>query len=151
MSVKHLAPAQPRHTQIAPERTERRGASGFPSPADDYLETPLDLNLRLIPHPASTFFMRVEGQALAKEGFAHGDLLVVDRAQTPHPGHWVVAVIDGQLALQKLEGRGHRRWLRGSDTRQARLPLDDEGDDHRLWGLVCHVIHDCRRGDDSRS
>nr|WP_297460213.1 S24 family peptidase [uncultured Halomonas sp.] len=150
MSVKRLAPAQRRHTRITPEHTERRGSNGFPSPADDYREAPLDLNLQLIPHPASTFFMRVEGQALAAEGFAHGDLLIVDRAQTPYPGHWVVAVIDGQLALRKLEGRGHRRWLRGSDARQARLPLDDEGDDRRLWGLVCHVVHDCRHGDEAQ-
>ena len=34
---------------------------GFPSPADDYIETPLDLNERLIKKPAATFFVYAKG------------------------------------------------------------------------------------------
>lgn len=30
--------------------------AGFPSPAQDYLETAIDLNKELIKHPASTFY-----------------------------------------------------------------------------------------------
>lgn len=143
MSIRRFATAPSRSTPIVPGRPERRGASGFPSPADDHREASLDLNLHLVPHPASTFFMRVTGHDLIGAGFHHGDLLIVDRAQTPRPGQWVVAVIDGDLTLRRLEGQGTRRWLRGGDTRQARLPLDGDND-CRLWGLVCHVVHDCR-------
>ena len=35
--------------------------AGFPSPADDFLDTPLDLNRELVHNPASTFFVRVAG------------------------------------------------------------------------------------------
>lgn len=143
MSVEPVGPARPRCTPVVPSHSERRSTSGF-SPADDHLEAPLELERYLVPHPSSTFFMRVNGRALSSEGFHHGDLLVVDRAQTPTAGQWVVAAIDGELTLHKLEGRGGRQWLRGSDSRQARLPLE-ANDDRRLWGLVCHVIHDCRR------
>jgi len=34
--------------------------AGFPSPADDYKERPLDLNDLVVPYPVSTYFMRVE-------------------------------------------------------------------------------------------
>ena len=34
-------------------------AAGFPSPAEDYAEHPLDLHELLIEHPAATFFVRV--------------------------------------------------------------------------------------------
>ena len=40
-------------------------AAGFPSPADDYVEARIDLNLALIPRPLATFFMRVSGDAMA--------------------------------------------------------------------------------------
>ncbi|WP_222408011.1 S24/S26 family peptidase [Yersinia aleksiciae] len=33
--------------------------AGFPSPAADYIERPLDLNELCIAHPAATYFVRV--------------------------------------------------------------------------------------------
>ena len=39
-------------------------AAGFPSPADDYLEEPLDFNELLITHPAATFAVRVAGDSM---------------------------------------------------------------------------------------
>lgn len=38
-------------------------AAGFPSPADDYVDASIDLNIELIPCPTATFFMRVEGDS----------------------------------------------------------------------------------------
>ncbi|MFC3282445.1 LexA family protein [Litchfieldella rifensis] len=132
--MRMMSPAPP-----SPPLPLRRGASGFPSPADDYLDAPLDLHRHLVPRPASTFFMLVEGNTQASAGFQHGDLLVVDRSLTPRPGHWVIAVIEGELCLQRLEGTHQRLWLRPTEPDADRLPLDDEC---RLWGVVSHVIHD---------
>ncbi|MBD3895814.1 translesion error-prone DNA polymerase V autoproteolytic subunit [Halomonas sp. ML-15] len=123
---------------------QRRGASGFPSPADDYLDAPLDLHRQLVPRPASTFFMRVEDSSQAASGFQRGDLLVVDRGLTPQRGDWVVAVIDGELCLRQLDGRQQRLWLCPPSRSQARLPLDGESD-CRLWGVVHYLVHGCRQ------
>ena len=54
--------------------------AGFPSPAEDYLETPLDLSEYLIENKAATFMMRVDGDSMKDAGILDGDLLVVDRA-----------------------------------------------------------------------
>src|SRR6516225_8811 len=54
--------------------------AGFPSPADDYLEGPIDLNELLIRHPAATFFVRVSGDSMTGAGIQDGDLLIVDKA-----------------------------------------------------------------------
>jgi DNA polymerase V len=35
----------------------------FPSSADDYAEKRLDINDLLVPHPVSTSFMRISGDA----------------------------------------------------------------------------------------
>nr|WP_298412705.1 S24 family peptidase [uncultured Halomonas sp.] len=144
MAISHFATTTPSRDRSSFSVGEQRGASGFPSPADDYQEAPLDLNRYLIPRPASTFFMRVSGNTLNNVGFHDGDLLIVDRSQKALPGQWLVAVVNGELALYRLEGQGRRWWLRGGDARQACLPLEGDND-YRLWGLVCHVIHDCRR------
>ena len=63
-------------------------SAGFPSPADDYVEARIDLNLELIPRPLSTFFMRVSGDAMRGDGIVDGDLLVIDRSVDPGPAWW---------------------------------------------------------------
>ena len=40
--------------------------AGFPSPADDHMERSLDLNEHLVANPASTFFVRVQGDFTVK-------------------------------------------------------------------------------------
>ena len=57
--------------------------AGFPSPAEQYLEPPLDLNELLVKRPAATYFVRVEGDSMIGAGIRDKDLLVVDRSLTP--------------------------------------------------------------------
>src|SRR5277367_1050979 len=59
-------------------------ACGFPSPADDYLDRPLDFNELLIENPAATFAVRIESMTGA--GLFPGDIAVVDRARTAVDG-----------------------------------------------------------------
>jgi DNA polymerase V len=54
--------------------------AGFPSPAEDYLETPLGLTEYLIENRAATFMMRVDGDSMKDAGILDGDLLVVYRS-----------------------------------------------------------------------
>ena len=58
-------------------------SAGFPSPADDYLDLPIDLNEYLVENSAATFYIRVSGNSMQDEGIDDGDLLVVDRSKTP--------------------------------------------------------------------
>jgi DNA polymerase V len=43
-------------------------ACGFPSPADDYLDRPLDFNELLIENPAATFAVRIAGESMTGAG-----------------------------------------------------------------------------------
>ena len=52
-------------------------SAGFPSPADDHLDPPLDLNRELVRNPGATFFARVAGDSMQDDGIADGDLLAV--------------------------------------------------------------------------
>ena len=69
-----------RERSEAPEGAARRCA-GFPSPAEQYLEPPLDLNELLVKRPAATFFVKVEGDSMINAGIHDMDLLVVDEVE----------------------------------------------------------------------
>lgn len=79
--------------------------AGFPSPADDYVEAWLDLNELLIEHKDATFFLRASGDSMTGAGIQEGSLLVVDRALEARHGDIVIAVIDGELTVKRLEKR----------------------------------------------
>ena len=76
--------------------------AGFPSPAEDFVEGPLDLNRYLIHHPAATFFVRVIGDSMIGVGIYPNDLLIVDRAVTAVSGSIVIAVVNGDLTIKRL-------------------------------------------------
>ncbi|MFN7899233.1 MAG: LexA family protein [Synechococcaceae cyanobacterium] len=122
-------------------------AAGFPSPADDYVEARIDLNLELIPRPLSTFLMRASGDALRGDGILDGDLLVIDRSVTPRPGQVVVATHQGGFILRRLGRREGRLWLEASDGVSPPIPLGPERDpadpptETELWGVALHAIH----------
>lgn len=116
--------------------------AGFPSPADDYLELPLDLNEHLIQHPAATYYVRAQGDSMIRLGIHDGDLLVVDRALQAGDGDVVIAALDGELTCKVLDLR-LRRLLSGNDQ----FPPIPVGEDAELIieGVVTHSIryHRC--------
>ena len=93
--------------------------AGFPSPAEQYQETPLDLNELLVKRPAATFFVRVQGDSMIGEGIHDGDLLVVDRSLRPASGDVIIACVDGDFTVKTLrlgkreEGKGKREEGKG--------------------------------------
>ena len=74
--------------------------AGFPSPAEQYQEPPLDLNGLLVKRPAATFFVRVQGDSMIGEGIHDGDLLVVDRSLRPASGDVIIACVDGDFTVK---------------------------------------------------
>lgn len=74
--------------------------AGFPSPAEQYLEPPLDLNELLVKRPAATYFVRVEGDSMIGAGIRDKDLLVVDRSLTPANGDIIIASVDGEFTVK---------------------------------------------------
>lgn len=113
--------------------------AGFPSPADDHLDTEMDLHRHVVKRPAATFFVRAEGDSMLGDGIHHGDLLVVDRSLEPLPGRVIVIAVDGELTVKRLERVGQRAYLRASNAAYQPIPL--EGRETHVWGVVTHVLH----------
>lgn len=79
--------------------------AGFPSPAEDYVERPLDFNELLIANPAATFAVRVAGDSMSGDGILPGDIAVVDRSVQAANDRLILALVDGEFtqALQASE------------------------------------------------
>ena len=75
---------------------------GFPSPANDYLESPIDLNQYLVKNGAATFLVRVSGDSMLDANIADQAILVVDRSLKPKHGSIVVASLDGDFVCKRL-------------------------------------------------
>ena len=90
--------------------------AGFPSPAEQYLEPPLDLNELLVKRPAATYFVRVEGDSMVGAGIRGGDLLVVDRSLRPADGDVIIASVDGDFTVKTLR-LGNGEWGTGNGKR----------------------------------
>jgi DNA polymerase V len=122
-------------------------SAGFPSPADDHLEDRLDLNRYLISQPASTFFMRFEGEPMLESGLQQGDLLIVDRSVDPTDSKIVVAAINGELVVRRV--RQSRRQLRLlSENPNCPTICITKDTEFQIWGVVTYVIrtlHGTRR------
>ncbi len=120
---------------------------GFPSPAEDYLEKPLDLNEILIRHPESTFAFRVMGESMREVGIHSGDVVVVDRAGIPAPGEIVIAALNGEWTVKLLgskEGKLHLLPANSENPAYQPIPVDELAD-FRVFGVVQHVIHSFKR------
>lgn len=114
-------------------------SAGFPSPADDYLDAPLDFNELLIAHPAATFAVRVAGNSMEGIGIYPGDIAVVDRALTALDGSIILGILDGEFTIKRYRSRGREVWLEAANPAYPPIPINE----HRafeVWGVVRHAI-----------
>lgn len=117
-----------------------RVQAGFPSPADDYLDQPLNLNTYLIDNPSATFFVRAGGDSMTGAGIFPNDLLIVDRSLTPETGNVVIAVVEGEFTVKRFVRLPHSIELHPENPVYPPLRFRS-GSDLEIWGVVKHVIH----------
>lgn len=114
--------------------------AGFPSPADDYIDKKLDLNDLLIRHPEATFFVKAEGDSMINAGIQEDDILIVDRALEAKNNDVIVAVLNGELLVKRLNIRNDRWFLLAETPKFHPIELLPEMD-FDVWGVVTYVIH----------
>jgi len=119
-------------------------ACGFPSPAQDYVEQTIDLNQVCIQHPAATFYVRACGYSMVGEGIHDGDLLVIDRAVKASHGAVVLACLDGEFTVKKLQKTPIPALLPSNPDFQP-IYLQ-EGQELEIFGVVTFVIHKTKLG-----
>ena len=116
--------------------------AGVPHAPQDFPGEIIDFNEHFIQHPDATFYARVDTDAMAAVGIMRGDLVVVDRAETPRHGDVVVFYADGAFriaSLDRSEVERGRVTLRQADP-EAKVFVYN-ADSFQEWGVViCFLL-----------
>lgn len=131
--VRAAAPARIRVAPIAV-------AAGYPSPAQDFYDGPIDLTEMLVDDQAATFVVRVAGHSMEDAGISDGDELLVDRSKTPRDGDIVVAVLDGELTVKRLRVTASGVVLQAESADYPDIVVA-ELSDLQVWGTVTYCLH----------
>jgi DNA polymerase V len=113
--------------------------AGFPSPADDYLDRPLDFNELLIENPAATFAVRVAGDSMIGAGIFPNDIAIVDRSRAPKDKSVVLALVDGGFTLKRYRKRQGRTWLQAENPAYSDTEICGDMT-FEVWGVVTKAI-----------
>jgi DNA polymerase V len=114
-----------------------RPAAGFPAPGDDQVERVLDINDLVVQNPASTFFVRVEGDSMVGAGIFSGDVLVIDRSKDAKDGVIVVAAINGEMVVKRLKQSTTKPGFVLISENEEYEPIEvSEDEDCMIWGVV---------------
>jgi len=118
-----------------------RISAGFPSPADDYIESSIDLNQELVRHPSTTFFVRASGDSMIEAGIQPNATLIVDRMPETKSGDIVIARIGDEMCVKELliddEGKV---WLMPKNINHKPFEITPDLD-FEVWGKVIWAIN----------
>ena len=118
-----------------------KAGAGFPSPATDYIEEDIDLNIHLIKNVPATFIIRVQGKSMMDVGIYDGDLLVVDKSLKPKNFSTVVVNVYDELVVKNFVKEKDEQFLiSGSKKIEDKIIINNDSE-ISIWGVVTYVIH----------
>ena len=118
-----------------------KAGAGFPSPATDYIEEDVDLNVHLIKNVPATFIIRVQGKSMTDVGIYDGDLLVVDKSLKPKNFSTVIANVHDELVVKSFVKERDEQFLTSGSKRIENKIIINSESDVFVWGVVTYVIH----------
>jgi len=114
--------------------------AGFPSPAEDYMDLDLNLQDHLIQNPSATFCVRAVGESMKDAGIKSGDIMLVDKSLTPKNRSIVLAVIDGEFTIKRVNVSEKELYLIPENENFPPIKITKEMD-FQVWGVVTYIIH----------
>ena len=89
--------------------------AGLPDPVEDADADALTIDDYLIERPSSTVLIRVKGDSMIDAGIFDGDLVVVEKRPSAQRGDIVVAIVDNQFTLKRLDLEAGKFVLRAEN------------------------------------
>ncbi|WP_206860763.1 transcriptional repressor LexA [Lysobacter changpingensis] len=115
-----------------------RVAAGAPIGADAGVEREVHIDRALF-STTPDYLLRVQGDSMRGEGIFDGDLVAVKRTRDARDGQIVIARIDDEITIKRLErsARGIRLLPRNPDYPPIDVP---PGSDFAIEGLYCGLV-----------
>lgn len=115
-----------------------RVAAGQPIGADIGLDQQYWLDRRLFALRPD-YLLKVQGDSMIDDGILDGDLVGVQRAADARDGQTVVARIDGELTIKRLQRQ--QRRIRLLPRNPAHSPIEVQpGQDFAIEGIYCGLV-----------
>ena len=118
-----------------------KAGAGFPSPATDYVEEDIDLNIHLIKNAPATFIIRVQGKSMSNVGIYDGNLLIVDKSLRPKNLSIVIANVNDELVVKNFIKEKNLQFLSSGSKNLDDKIIINLNSDIFIWGVVTYVIH----------
>ena len=77
--------------------------AGLPSPAADLGPDILTIDDYLVPRPSKTVLIKVKGDSMIEAGIHSDDIVVVEKRTSANVGDIVVAIVDNEFTLKRLD------------------------------------------------
>lgn len=115
--------------------------AGFPSPAEEELLDTLSLDDLLIQNREATFLLKVSGDSMSGAGILPGDMVLVDKGESPKSGDIVIAEVDGEWTMKYLKKRGESAVLLPANPKYQPIRPKKE---LKIAGVVTAVLRKYR-------
>lgn len=115
--------------------------AGFPSPAEEELADTISLDTLLIKNREAAFLLKVSGDSMSGAGILPGDMVIVDKGQTPKSGDIVIAEVDGGWTMKYLRKRGESVTLLPANPNYKPIKPKNE---LKIAGVVTAVVRKYR-------
>jgi DNA polymerase V len=74
-------------------------------------------------------------------GIHNGDVVIVDRSLEWRNGSVIIAVLNGEMLIRRIEVTEGRRKLLVPETKKLSAIEITDGASFNVWGVVTYVIH----------
>ena len=116
-----------------------RVAAGEPILAQQHVESHCKID-PLMFKPAADFLLRVNGMSMKDIGIMDGDLLAVHKTQVAENGQVIVARVDDDVTVKRLEKAGRKVLLHAENDEFSAIEVDLENESFNIEGLAVGVI-----------
>ena len=107
--------------------------------AQEHVETHYEVDASLF-KPHADFLLRVNGMSMKDIGIMDGDLLAVHKTQDVHNGQVVVARVDDDVTVKRLEKKGSQVLLHAENEDFAPIVVDLSQQHLSIEGIAVGVI-----------
>jgi len=111
--------------------------AGMPDAIADGAAEALTIDDYLIERPSQTVLIRVKGDSMIDAGIFEGDLVVVEKRPTAEKGEIVVAIVDNQFALKRLDIEQGRFVLKAENKA---YPVIRPEDTLEIFGVMVGLV-----------
>ncbi|MGC9421278.1 transcriptional repressor LexA [Vibrio sp.] len=116
-----------------------RVAAGEPILAQEHVEAHYQVDPSMF-RPQADFLLRVQGESMKNIGIMDGDLLAVHKTQDVRNGQVVVARVEDDVTVKRLERKGAKVFLHAENEEFAPIEVDLTCQELAIEGVAVGII-----------